>query len=171
MALRENVFSVLNLGEIHASLCILLVLPIPLLPHCCVTCPLLCHQDINLTEHLSCVPHRSTFLPLRNGPSLLRQTSMAVMPPHATGLQLIPSIPIALSQPSDQAKVTDCLMHTATACPHRNPNDVFCSWCYRSVSAACSPLCAQAGIQGKVPSMPLCRLPSTFTDHFWVCLC
>lgn len=27
------------------------------------------------------------------------------------------------------------------------------------------------GIQGKLSLMPPCRLPSTITDHFWVCLC
>lgn len=27
------------------------------------------------------------------------------------------------------------------------------------------------GIQGKLSLMPPCRLPSTVTDHFWVCLC
>lgn len=62
-------------------------------------------------------------------------------------------------------------MHTATACAHRHPKYyVFCSWYYRSVSAAV-PHSVTRLAPRVVSPMPLSKLPYTFPDHFWVCSC
>lgn len=142
MTLRENVFSVLNPGEIQVSLYspsfAYSSTSTRLWHEGSVSCPLLCHWCMFPTEHLLCVLHRSTFLSLRNVPFSSQANPNCCNTIHCHRPSAHTVNP-QWSFPTFRSGQGDCLLHTATACPHREPkHDKFCSWYYRSVSAACA---------------------------------